>query len=759
MTVSERERERELGLAQFPADNLVVPKSFYPSEVPVKHHQLRHLVSVTRGDQAFYVDNCDIYVLDLQSRQRCLLATVPFETRCLAADHGWVCVGGESKGDCAFIRLETSNGMPTCFGHDLDVQVLGGDIVNSMNIHLLRESTEAEAEPVVLISNNDHTVKIYSLIQREVLATLEHVKPMNYAAISPDSTILAAVGDSDRVYFYERCKLAGGDDLPYPEFSWRLLAVPTVPTGPDVYDDYAFAVSFSPSGRLCAASSQGGAITVFDMDVLLNGDSEPKEAILCTFRSSRPTIWGCVRSMVFSPPPWDLLAWAEDHGRIGVADVRQSFIRRQTVYLDRSKANLIDVQDSTPSSLKNLSIKEKLKEQHLARLRSMQEAVPGLNRSNSLLSTTRSELDQAMRRRQDLRQDLISYHQGLGLDARERSVLEALETPMDDVEHGTQPYSVNYTSSPYLRLSQTADFAGIANGDDSISYNTPSVEPWDIIQSALESARQTDTSRSAPTNQPVTLAQIEAALDAERALGDQLERRLSDERQLSDLLRRQLETQEQFLLHRDLRSEQQFGEQRSQDLEIEMRLGNNRALRLYLERARLLQAATGSAQAAPSPQAHEAHRRERQAWIENLERQVRRAESRVAVAAAEIRTLQAALQRNDLSERDREAHLMFIRSAGLRDADSNGNWVGSGQLFMIYNQGRAATADSYPATAATRTSRPGDPADMSREMEIGTTGIAWSADGRRLFCGTEQGIFEYTVNIKDRMQFPSLELR
>ncbi|RMZ74770.1 hypothetical protein DV737_g5753, partial [Chaetothyriales sp. CBS 132003] len=744
MRVWERERERELELAHFAADNLVAPKSFYPSAVPVNHHQLRHLVSVTRGHHAFYVNDHDIYVLDLQSRQRCLLATVPFGARCLAADHGW-------------------------------------------------------PEPVVLISNNDHTVNIYSLVQRKVLSTLSHVEPMNYAAISPDSTVLAAVGDSDRVYFYARRKLAGARHRAFPEFAWTLLAAPTVPTGPGVYDDHAFAVAFSPSGRLCAASSQGGAITVFDMDVLLSRPHAPQHAILCTFRSSRPTLWGCVRSMAFSPSPWDLLAWAEDHGRIGVADVRQSFIRRQTVCLDKSKADFMPVHDSTPPGLKGLSIKEKLKEQHLARLRSVREAGPTLNRAGSLLSTAtgRAQLDQddqaAMRRRQDLRHGFLTYHQGLGLDARERSVLAALETPMDEVEPGSQPYSLHYASSPHLRPSQAAadvDFAAVSNDAEALlrsSYNhsVPPVQPWDMIQAALESARQADASHSAPpTDQPVSLAQIDTAIEAERTLADQLERQFSDERQLSDLLRRQLETQEQLV------QSQPRG-----DIEAEGNAGN----------------------AASTLQQHEAHRRERQAWLENLERQVRRAESIVAVAAAEIRTLQAALQRNDLigivagPERndtttrqminvlrqqarrqvlaqsdgpsaatpssaasppssstsvprprprsDREAHLMFIQSAGLRDADSNGNWVGSGQLFMIYNQGRAAHAGPHAAAATTRHSRPGDPADVAREVEVGTTGISWSADGRRLFCGTEQGIFEYTVNIQDRMQFPSLELR
>ena len=908
-------------LAQLRAYNIAVPKYFYPTEIPVQHHQLRRLVSVTEGDLVYYVHTHDIYVLDLRSRQRTLLSTIPFEARCLAAGNGWIGVGGDTQGDCAFIKVDNYNGIPNCFGHDLDVQILGGEIVNSMSIHVLRENPEPEGEPVVLISNNDKTIKMYSLLRREVLTCLEHDVPMNNAALSPDSTVLVTVGDSNRVYFYERRRADPEDDQPCPRYEWHRKAVPAVPIGSPVYDDHSFAVTFSPTGHLCATSSQGGAVTVFDMRLILDPKYEAEEAILCTFRSSRSVLWGCVRSMAFSPPPWDLLAWAEDHGRIGVADVRKMFLRRQILALDKTKAETVDLDDLTPSAFREFSVKQKLQEQHNARMRSMQSQ-PDLGRSSSLLANSRAELETISRRRQDL----MAYHRGLDLDARERSTVEALDTSMEDVQHRTQPYSVNYTTPPRLRPSQAAELATIASeydiqllnpnarhgprvhqprrrtsvvlsnstvnshlappeitrtrlsespgrmSDDDLSqmstndltptsgvhtmplpYNIPTSEPWETIQSHLELARRADLNAST-ADAPTTLAQIEAALEAERALGSQLERQLNDERQLSDLLRRQIETQEELLesqqaeleaersanntrldpslnhiLHRELRSEQQFGEQRFHDLETEMRLGNNRARRLHTERARLLQAAATLHSASdPNPtattstlpttpadhsdtpytttnlQRHESFRRQRlaqaarmanlsnsttnasggrsetmhqlstqQARLREIEQQRRdvrrmlhtqaeaharaqaqaqaqRESRRVPPSAATVSAIarhvsELTNSRTRVTENDRQlANLMFtqanvsgpVGSAGLGagrrwGADGNGNWVSGGQLQAMYHVARAGLEDTAEREG-TGENGAAMQADLLRVKGVGTAGISWGQDGRRL---------------------------
>lgn len=167
---------------------------------------------------------------------------------------------------------------------------------------------------------------------------------MNYAIISPGSTLLAAVGDENRVYFYEMSRnwettqlTEDGDKL--TSWEWKSLRCIEMDIGSLPNDKCCFTIAFSPSSHLCAVASQSGVITVFDVDKICDEskDSSDDDLVLSVFRSSRFGLdVGAVRSMAFSPEPWDLLVWVENHGRIGVADVRHAFLRRQVVDLDSS---------------------------------------------------------------------------------------------------------------------------------------------------------------------------------------------------------------------------------------------------------------------------------------------------------------------------------------------------------------------------------------------------------------------------------------
>lgn len=433
----------------------------YPAHVPAQHHQLRHLVSTSEEARVYYASNHDVYSLELSGRQCTLVATLTFSIRSLVAGHGWVCVGGPEEGQCAFIKIardaeqEDTKGKgrllpsPRCFGHEITVQVLGGEIVNSMNIHQFSHGPNNETETVVLISNNDKTVKIYSLNQHKVLTTLKHPYPMNCANFSPDSTLLVACGDSDRVYFYRRHVV----DEKAAVYGWQNIADPKIPVHGSE-DDHSFSITFSPSGDLCAVASQGGTITVLDVTNLDQYAEErnAEVAILCSFRSSRDSTWGSVRSMAFSPEPWGLLAWAEDYGRVGVADVRQHFIRRQILQLEKQGDGLktVEVRDVTPTAFSGLSVKERLKKQDAERWR-LEEVEDA---DSPIPSPPLAEAWSEEARLRQPRRQPFSYHQGLDLNSRERSVLDTLETTMDDIQHhGSHPYSVSYTSSPRVRPS------------------------------------------------------------------------------------------------------------------------------------------------------------------------------------------------------------------------------------------------------------------------------------------------------------------
>lgn len=174
---------------------------------------------------------------------------------------------------------------------------------------------------------------------------------MNYAVISPDHSLLAAVGDENRAYFYavspdwnSLTTTESGDKL--VGWEWELARCVEMDIGSRTDDACCFTIAFSPSSHLCAIGSQSGIVTVLDVGIIrvAASDEEEDTPVLCQFPASRScSEGGAVRCMTFSPEPWDLLVWLEGHGRAGIADVRQAFLRRQVLHLDFDDPQLQEV--------------------------------------------------------------------------------------------------------------------------------------------------------------------------------------------------------------------------------------------------------------------------------------------------------------------------------------------------------------------------------------------------------------------------------
>ncbi|KAF7115656.1 hypothetical protein CNMCM5793_002896 [Aspergillus hiratsukae] len=357
------------------------------------HQQLRNYISTADPDRIYLVADRVIYSIHISSQKRETLAVIPFEPKCLTAGYGWIGVGGSDNGECAFVRIagqaargdtsirassdvdsalpinlepptrlsppwpsggasESSHQASRPLMPEVQLHRFGGSIVNSVTVHRLPGADKGFAdEDIMILSNNDKTVTIYSLTRSKVLKVLTHQACMNYAVMSPDSTLLAAVGDETRAYFYgvtcdsETTVLTdNGEKLPARD--WDLMRCIEMDIGTRFDDGCCFTVAFSPFSRLCAIGSQSGVITVFDVATVRDTAGEPggKNAIICNFNSSRQCCnGGAVRCMAFAPEPWDLLIWLEDKGRAGVADVRQAFIRRQILNLDMNDPDLQEV--------------------------------------------------------------------------------------------------------------------------------------------------------------------------------------------------------------------------------------------------------------------------------------------------------------------------------------------------------------------------------------------------------------------------------
>ena len=331
----------------------------------------------------------------------------------------------------------------------LHLERLGGDIVNSITIHALAQANPDDAaEPVAVISNNDMTVKIYSLLRKQVIEELTHPTCMNYAIISPNSKILAALGDENYVYFYRRelnhDEVEFHDGKRLSSWTWQLFEKPALPSDGNSINDCCFTATFSPANHLCAVAAQNGIITVFDINVLLDRKCDKAEdSIICSFRSSRPRglVTGAVRSMAFSPAPWDLLLWAEEFGCAGIADVRETFRRRQIIRLETHAEG---VERINPEDLTDMHLRE-------------------LDPENRMVHQFQEEEDPEAR--QWLRHSLSRNRAGHlpfaetreHLTPRERNLIESIRTsrsPEDtDVlesllpDPRQAPYSVNYTPS------------------------------------------------------------------------------------------------------------------------------------------------------------------------------------------------------------------------------------------------------------------------------------------------------------------------
>ena len=80
---------------------------------------------------------------------------------------------------------------------------VGGSINNAICISQHLNDTR------ILISNNDETIKIFSLPTLTRVADITLPTAVNYASVSPDGRKMIATGDTNQVFLYEISAAAG----------------------------------------------------------------------------------------------------------------------------------------------------------------------------------------------------------------------------------------------------------------------------------------------------------------------------------------------------------------------------------------------------------------------------------------------------------------------------------------------------------------------------------------------------------------------
>ncbi|KAJ2903478.1 uncharacterized protein MKZ38_009877 [Zalerion maritima] len=359
---------------------LARPRNHYRVHVVPIHWQLRSIITSGKGRFVYFPGGNSkrkIIKLDTKTREYETLRVLQFSPRCLVSKNGWLCCGGET-GEFVAIRLDStpdnnqnpassspsSASSPTLFGLDsrsplseplsptqstedalrsimrtiyAPSQSCGKDRVNCITMWFPDgESTKdcAYQEPVAVLSNNDKNVTFATLNEGEstTLDTVIYPDCVNRAVISPDGSLCAVICDDPFLYIHERTKKQGRDG----GYEWvqRTKVHLKSQRLEDKSDNRgSFAVCFSNTGRYLAVGTQYGIISIFDTAALLEPDADP---LLTDFGSSRPNSdAGAVREMAFCPGPFDLLAWTEDRGHVGIADIRRNYVSRQILHLDK----------------------------------------------------------------------------------------------------------------------------------------------------------------------------------------------------------------------------------------------------------------------------------------------------------------------------------------------------------------------------------------------------------------------------------------
>ncbi|TEA16845.1 Uncharacterized protein C8034_v000865 [Colletotrichum sidae] len=361
----------------------------------VSHWQLRSLISAEKSDFVYFPggpSSSHIQRLNTTTKECETVRFLSFTPRCLVAENGWVCCGGET-GEFTAIQLDSS---PDDNG-DLDVQLnldpdaqlplgfdsdsprsddIGFSLISQsrrlntssrLNKNVLAKSQKlardrvncitmwfpptagpmhhgAYTEPAAVLANNDKTVVLVGLREFESNDKVEPLDVVSYpdyvnrAMISPDGRLLIAILDDPYLYIHHRVESIGDDSGPFraddrPEYRWELWGKILLKSQrrDDASDSRgSFAACFSNTGAYLAVGTQYGTISVFDVAGLT--DPDVTDPLLTSFTSSRPMAGsGAIRDMAFCPGPFDLLAWTEDRGHVGIADLRTDFVQRQVL--------------------------------------------------------------------------------------------------------------------------------------------------------------------------------------------------------------------------------------------------------------------------------------------------------------------------------------------------------------------------------------------------------------------------------------------
>ncbi|OHF01475.1 hypothetical protein CORC01_03231 [Colletotrichum orchidophilum] len=748
------------GVSYYPTSDLISkrPRKHYRIPVHSQHWQLRSLISAEKQNLVYFpggagaAGSYHVQRLNTTTKECETVKFLSFSPRCLVAENGWVCCGGETGEFTAIqmdsagdddnnldlqLNLEPSAGLPigvdsesprpqdSIFGllsHSrrmnmgtrLDKSViaksqkLARDRVNCITMWFPPAAGPmhhgAYTEPAAVLANNDKTVVLVGLRdfdnqdKVEPLDIVTYPDYVNRAIISPDGRLLCAILDDPYLYIHHRTEAPIDENGPFRnddkvEYRWELCGKILLKSqrrddGSDSRG--SFAACFSNTGAYLAVGTQYGTISVFDVASLT--DPDVADPLLTSFTSSRPMAGsGAVRDMAFCPGPYDLLAWTEDRGHVGIADLRSGFVQRQILDISAT-----DDYDQIPV-LDRATIDPRLLE--------------GRGEPHDTLSSILPEASESRRRRLD-----GPGRQHLALTPDETRVLEALQ---EERRRREQRDRIAARMAEQTSQQPPMQFFG---GLPPIGGRGARIDPEAVARARLFAQRD-PAQRAQRGERPVARASRdhtpgeagEASNDANqnvsRAIGDLL----GNIRDSRERAQERIRTAQRLILQSNSGRDSMLDLQSSSDRDLGLATPHPPRRSASIRPSETLAAAqrgsSGLRSLTPSGSG----------WAD--------------LEALYTMSFESNIQdlRQAVRDRDREI-LPLLNSVAMREVEERHN-----------NNRRRLMAEHGVHEA------PPEPDN--------TAGISWSEDGRILYVGAENGIYEFHVDVQGRKFHPSLTLR
>ena len=590
--------------------------------------------------------------------------------------------------------------------------------------------------------------------------------------MSPDGNLLLAVGDKGQAFFHRRIPFENSTvvgDKVFSTCGWIAVAEPLLPRTGDI--DACFSTGFSPSGHRCAVASQCGIIAVYDTS-LINDEMEGEDAVICFTKTSRPaTRPGAARSMSFSPAPWDLLVIAEDQGRVIIFDLRSpEFLFRQTLELSTDSSDVVLAECSNFQTFleqRQLDIERRFLETH-------REAIETQNYLAALTNTA-DHLEYAVQRQQyerDLQEEVQALREIAAdrLTESERRMVDSIglrrvQSNSDNPSNSTTaPISVNYNPSSSSRHNALSLYSAIipssntlGNGSNLREHSSRTTADLDDLSSSALLANAALAGRDHQSRSTASIAEYVHQRNVER------ERQRNSDRQprrrssviITNSSRRNSNNNPSTLapigtatptistspsrIPSSSSSASPAPPTNTNDTTPSLRTNSSPAT------PDPWQANTDDIFTNPSNESSRDALTEAGAIVARARRQVGLSTTRrptsdsrplgTSAASTDPRpyqqTMQSLLARTDIvrteMQRTRERVTNRMRDLGPAQAATAGDVIRAVYLTPPRHTGGVVIQ-----------------------------GVGWSQDGRQLFVATENGMLEYEINMRERMQWPGV---